>query len=135
MLRVVLEQNADALDPFEERAGVDVRGAGGAVQVAGVGEAACTSRSPATLAQVRLRLAVLPDPARLSLCRHLVNEPITTSDPAVRTGTPLPQASRHFGRLRQVGLLTRRDGRQTHHRLDTVRLMHLGVDVPASVIR
>ncbi|MFG2472215.1 DUF5937 family protein [Streptomyces canus] len=90
----------------------------------------------ATLAQVRLRLAVLSDPARLSLCRHLVNEPITTSDLAVRTGMTLPQVSRHLGRLREVGLLTsRRDGRQIHHRLDTDRLMHLGVDVLTSIIR
>ena len=90
----------------------------------------------ATLAQVRLRLAILSDPARLSLCRHLVNEPITTSDLAVRTGMTLPQVSRHLGRLREVGLLTsRRDGRQIYHRLDTDRLMHLGVDVLTSIIR
>ncbi|MDT0486338.1 ArsR/SmtB family transcription factor [Streptomyces doebereineriae] len=90
----------------------------------------------ATLAQVRLRLAILSDPARLSLCRHLVNEPITTSDLAVRTGMTLPQVSRHLGRLREVGLLiSRRDGRQIYHRLDTDRLMHLGVDVLTSIIR
>ncbi|MFF0159140.1 DUF5937 family protein [Streptomyces sp. NPDC005263] len=90
----------------------------------------------ATLAQVRLRLSILSDPARLSLCRHLVNEPITTSDLAMRTGMTLPQVSRHLARLREAGLLTsRRDGRQIHHRLDTECLMHLGVDVLTSIIR
>ena len=90
----------------------------------------------ATLAQVRLRLSILSDPARLSLCRHLVNEPITTSDLAARTGMTLPQVSRHLGRLREAGLLTsRRDGRQIHHRLDTDCLMRLGVDVLTSIIR
>ncbi|WP_330293662.1 ArsR/SmtB family transcription factor [Streptomyces sp. NBC_00576] len=82
------------------------------------------------------RRAPLSDPARLSLCRHLVNEPITTSDLAVRTGMTLSQVSRHLGRLREVGLLTsRRDGRQIYHRLDTDRLTHLGVDVLTSIIR
>ena len=73
----------------------------------------------ATLTQVRLRLAILSDPARLALCRHLVNEPITTSDLSVRTGMALPQVSRHLGRLREAGLLTsHRDGRMIYHRLD-----------------
>ena len=90
----------------------------------------------ATLTQVRLRLAILSDPARLALCRHLVNEPITTSDLAARTGMTLPQVSRHLGRLREAGLLTsRRDGRFIHHRLDTACLMHLGTDVLTSIIR
>lgn len=89
-----------------------------------------------TLAQVRERLAVLSDPARLSLCRHLVNEPITTSDLAARTGMTLPQVSRHLGRLRETGLLdSRRDGRMIHHRLDLPRLMRLGVDVLTAIIR
>ncbi|WP_405876200.1 MULTISPECIES: DUF5937 family protein [unclassified Streptomyces] len=90
----------------------------------------------ATLAQMRLRLATLSDPARLGLCRHLVNEPITTSDLAVRTGMTVPQVSRHLGRLREAGLLTsRRDGRLIYHRLDTDCLMHLGVDVLTAIIR
>jgi DNA-binding transcriptional ArsR family regulator len=89
-----------------------------------------------TLAQIRLRLAVLADPSRLALCRHLVNEPITTSDLAVRTSMTLPQVSRHLARLREVGLLTsRRNGRMIHHRLDVQRLMHLGVDLLTTIIR
>ncbi|MEV4313062.1 DUF5937 family protein [Actinocrispum sp. NPDC049592] len=89
-----------------------------------------------TLAQVRERLAILADPARLSLCRHLVNEPITTSDLAARTGMTLPQVSRHLTRLRDAGLLVSvRDGRMIHHRLNLQRLMHLGVDVLTTIIR
>ncbi|GAA5162442.1 DUF5937 family protein [Amycolatopsis dongchuanensis] len=88
-----------------------------------------------TLAQVRLRLAVLSDPARLSLCRHLVNEPITTSDLAARTGMTLPQVSRHLARLRESGLLdSRRDGRMIYHRIEVDRLMRLGLDVLTSII-
>jgi DNA-binding transcriptional ArsR family regulator len=90
----------------------------------------------ATLTQVRLRLAILSDPARLALCRHLVNEPITTSDLSVRTGMTLPQVSRHLGRLREAGLLTsHRDGRMIYHRLDVQRLMRLGLDVMTAIIR
>ncbi|MET8979467.1 DUF5937 family protein [Streptomyces sp. NPDC004539] len=97
---------------------------------------AASGTERASLAQVRLRLAILSEPARLELCRHLVNEPITTSDLAARTGMTAPQVSRHLGRLREVGLLTsRRDGRLVYHRLDTDRLMRLGVDVLTSVIQ
>jgi DNA-binding transcriptional ArsR family regulator len=89
-----------------------------------------------TFAQARQRLTVLSDPARLSLCRHLVNEPITTSDLAARTGMTMPQVSRHLARLRETGLLvSRRDGRMIYHRLDLNRLMRLGVDVLTSIIR
>jgi DNA-binding transcriptional ArsR family regulator len=89
-----------------------------------------------TLAQVRLRLAILADPARLSLCRHLVNEPITTSDLAARTGMTVPQVSRHLGRLREAGLLvSRRDGRMIQHRLNLQRLLPMGVDVLTAIMR
>jgi DNA-binding transcriptional ArsR family regulator len=89
-----------------------------------------------TLSQVRLRLTILSDPARLALCRHLVNEPITTSELSARTGMTPPQVSRHLGRLREAGLLTsHRSGRMIYHRLDVQRLMHLGVDVLTSIVR
>ncbi|GHF94204.1 MULTISPECIES: ArsR/SmtB family transcription factor [Amycolatopsis] len=89
-----------------------------------------------TLAQVRLRLAILADPARLSLCRHLVNEPITTSDLAARTGMTVPQVSRHLGRLREAGLLvSHRDGRMIQHRLNLQRLLPMGVDVLTAIMR
>lgn len=98
-----------------------------------VGNAEPTERAP--LSQVRLRLAILSDPARLALCRHLVNEPITTSELAARTGMTPPQVSRHLGRLRETGLLTsHRNGRMVYHRLDVQRLMHLGVDVLTSIV-
>jgi DNA-binding transcriptional ArsR family regulator len=91
---------------------------------------------PERLAQVRLRLAVLADPARLALCRHLVNEPITTSELAARTAMTAPQVSRHLRGLRETGLLvSRRDGRMVYHRLNLQRLMHLGIDVLTAIIR
>jgi DNA-binding transcriptional ArsR family regulator len=89
-----------------------------------------------TLTQIRLRLAILSDPGRLALCRHLVNEPITTSELAARTGMVAPQVSRHLARLRAAGLLvSTRDGRMVYHRLNLQRLMHLGVDILTAVIR
>jgi DNA-binding transcriptional ArsR family regulator len=90
----------------------------------------------ATLAQVRLSLAILSDPGRLALCRHLVNEPITTSDLSTRTGMTPPQVSRHLGRLREANLLrSHREGRMVYHRIDVQRLMYLGVDVLTAIIR
>lgn len=89
-----------------------------------------------TLADIRERLLVLSDPTRLALCRHLVNEPITTSQLSLRTGMSNPQVSRHLSRLRSVGLLvSRRSGRLIYHRLETRRLSQLGVDVLTTVVR
>jgi len=88
------------------------------------------------LSLVRARLGVLTDPARLALCRHLVNEPITTSELAQRTGSSLPQVSRHLRRLREVQLVSsERHGRLVYHRLDTQRLIRLGVDLLTTIIR
>jgi DNA-binding transcriptional ArsR family regulator len=88
------------------------------------------------LAQIRERLFVLSDPVRLALCRHLVNEPITTSELSLRTGMSRPQVSRHLSRLREVGLLvSRRSGRLVYHRLETRRLTQLGVDVLTTIVR
>ncbi|MFD5735712.1 DUF5937 family protein [Streptomyces sioyaensis] len=89
-----------------------------------------------TLAQARARLTVLADPSRLALCRHLVNEPITTSELASRMGMSLPQVSRHLARLREAELLvSRREGRLIYHRLDVARFRHLGVDILQAIVR
>ena len=48
----------------------------------------------------------------------------------------VPQVSRHLARLRETGLLiSRRDGRMIHHRLNVQRLMHLGVDTLTGLIQ
>ncbi|SED26034.1 DNA-binding transcriptional regulator, ArsR family [Nocardioides exalbidus] len=92
--------------------------------------------SPEHVVEVRRRLSVISDANRLELCRHLVNEAITTTDLAHRTGMPVSQVSRHLAKLRSVGLLTsERDGRHVHHRLDVATLMQLGPQVISSIVQ
>jgi DNA-binding transcriptional ArsR family regulator len=93
-------------------------------------------RGELSLSLVRDRLAVLSDPARLALCRHLASEPSTTSELAARTGMTEPQVSRHVGRLRQVGLIrSERDGKMVYHRFASDVLIQLGYDVLATIVR
>jgi len=87
-------------------------------------------------ALLRDRLAALSEPARLELCRHLIGEPITTSELAARTALTEPQVSRHIRRLREVGLVTsRKEGRMVYHRLRPRLLLDLGVDLLTTVMR
>lgn len=89
-----------------------------------------------SLAVVKSRLSVLTDPQRLSLCRHLAGEAITTSELARRTGMSAPQVSRHIGRLREAGLITSsRDGRLVYHRLASDVVMRLGFDLISAILR
>ncbi|WP_411153357.1 ArsR/SmtB family transcription factor [Streptomyces sp. A30] len=79
---------------------------------------------------------ILSDPARLSLCRHMVNEAITTSDLARRANMTRPQVSRHLAKLRSAGLLTsERSGRNVYHRVDVNHLMHIGVELLRVIVR
>lgn len=85
---------------------------------------------------VRDRLSAISEPARLELCRHLLSEPITTSELAGRMGIGEPQVSRHLRRLREVGLVTsQREGRMVYHRLHAELLLNLGADVLTTVMR
>lgn len=91
---------------------------------------------PDTPASIQHRLAVLSDPNRLAICRHLVNETITTSELARRTGMPLAQVSRHLARLREVGLLhSERDGRYVRHRLDVAEVMQTGPRLIRAIVQ
>jgi DNA-binding transcriptional ArsR family regulator len=90
---------------------------------------------PPSLSTVRKRLGVLSDPVRLSLCRHLLGEPITTSELASRTRLTEPQVSRHLARLRDAGLIrSQRDGRMVYHRLASDVIMQLGPDILATIV-
>ncbi|MEV5749172.1 hypothetical protein AB0L00_15255 [Actinoallomurus sp. NPDC052308] len=42
---------------------------------------------------IRDRLAAIAEPGRFEMCRHLLGEPITTSELAVRMGISEPQVS------------------------------------------
>jgi DNA-binding transcriptional ArsR family regulator len=85
---------------------------------------------------IRDRLAALAEPTRFELCRHLIGEPITTSELAERMGLTAPKVSRHLGLLREVGLITsRREGRLVYHRLHARLLMDLGPDVLTTMMR
>lgn len=92
--------------------------------------------SGSRLSVVAARLQVLSEPRRLDICRHLVNEPITTTRIAERTGMSAAQVSRHIARLKEVGLVTsERDGQRVFHRLVTEQVTKLGFDLLASIVR
>ncbi|SCK26855.1 DUF5937 family protein [Streptomyces sp. WMMB 322] len=82
------------------------------------------------------RLLALGSPTRMELCRHLLGEPITTSELAVRLGSSEPQVSRALRTLRDAGLVrSTRDGKLVRHRLATDVIRRLGDDVLATVTR
>ncbi|MGK5693207.1 DUF5937 family protein [Streptomyces sp. URMC 128] len=89
-----------------------------------------------TLRDLHDRLMALTSPARMELCRHLLGEPITTSELAARLGSTEPQVSRALRTLRDAGLLrSTRDGKLVRHRLATDVVQRLGHDVLATVAR
>ncbi|MFE4212596.1 DUF5937 family protein [Streptomyces sp. NPDC056844] len=95
-----------------------------------------TSAAQLTLRDLHDRLAALASPARMELCRHLLGEPITTSELAARLGSSEPQVSRALRTLRDAGLVrSTRDGKLVRHRLATDVIRRLGDDVLATVAR
>lgn len=89
-----------------------------------------------TLRDLHHRLMALTSPARMELCRHLLGEPITTSELAARLGSSEPQVSRALRTLRDAGLVrSTRDGKLVRHRLATDVIQRLGRDVLATVAR
>jgi DNA-binding transcriptional ArsR family regulator len=89
-----------------------------------------------SLRDLRDRLMALTSPARMELCRHLLGEPITTSELAARLGSTEPQVSRALRTLRDAGLVrSTRDGKLVRHRLATDVVRRLGDDVLATVAR
>ncbi|MER5491637.1 DUF5937 family protein [Streptomyces sp. NPDC002490] len=89
-----------------------------------------------TLRDLHQRLMALTSPARMELCRHLLGEPITTSELAARLGSSEPQVSRALRTLREAGLVrSTRDGKLVRHRLATDVIRRLGQDVLATVAR
>lgn len=100
---------------------------------------AARSTTPAgelSLRDLHDRLMALTSPARMELCRHLLGEPITTSELAARLGSTEPQVSRAVRTLREAGLVrSTRDGKLVRHRLATDVVQRLGHDVLATVAR
>lgn len=89
-----------------------------------------------TLRDLHHRLMALTSPSRMELCRHLLGEPITTSELAVRLGSSEPQVSRALRTLRDAGLVrSTREGKLVRHRLATDVIQRLGHDVLATVAR
>ncbi|WP_314173883.1 ArsR/SmtB family transcription factor [Streptomyces winkii] len=89
-----------------------------------------------TVRDLHDRLMALGSPARMELCRHLLGEPITTSELAARLGSSEPQVSRTLRTLRDAGLVrSTRDGKLVRHRLATDVIRRLGHDVLATVAR
>jgi DNA-binding transcriptional ArsR family regulator len=86
--------------------------------------------------QVRRRLAVLSEPGRWELCRHLIGESITTSELAERTQQTEPAVSRHLKILREAGLVSsQRDGRQVFHRMHPAVITQLSQDALSALMR
>ena len=86
--------------------------------------------------ELRRRLAALAEPGRWELCRHLIGEPITTSELAIRTGLPKSSVSRHLRALKEAALISsQQDGRQVFHRLAPGVIVHLGHDILRGLIR
>ncbi|MGW0471579.1 DUF5937 family protein [Streptomyces coeruleorubidus] len=95
-----------------------------------------TTAEQLTLRDLHHRLMALTSPARMELCRHLLGEPITTSELAARLGSSEPQVSRALRTLRDAGLVrSTRDGKLVRHRLATDVIQRLGHDVLATVAR
>ncbi|TPQ22324.1 ArsR/SmtB family transcription factor [Streptomyces sporangiiformans] len=89
-----------------------------------------------TLRDLHHRLMALTSPARMELCRHLLGEPITTSELAARLGSSEPQVSHALRTLRDAGLVrSTRDGKLVRHRLATDVIQRLGHDVLATMAR
>lgn len=84
----------------------------------------------ASLTMTRERLVALSDPQRLTLCRMVAREPMTTSSLALRSGMSAPQVSRHLRRLRDLGLVTSmRDGHYVYYSLDAQTVQGIGSDL------
>jgi|GEM_PF-3177563 len=95
-----------------------------------------TSPESLSVRQLATRLAALTSPLRLEMCRHLLGEPIATSELAVRLGMSEPQVSRTLRQLRESGLVvSERDGRFLRHRLATGVVKRLGPDILATITR
>jgi DNA-binding transcriptional ArsR family regulator len=89
-----------------------------------------------TLALVRSRLQVLVDPARIRLCRMIVNDGLTTLELARRSGMAAPQVSRHLRKLREAELvLAERNGRLVYYHLNLDAVRMLGSDLELAMRR
>jgi DNA-binding transcriptional ArsR family regulator len=89
-----------------------------------------------TQEELRRRLLVLSEPARWELCRHLINESITTTELAARTGATKSAVSRHLRVLREARLIdSHKEGRQVFHRLNASVILRLGPEVLNGIIR
>lgn len=89
-----------------------------------------------TQAELRQRLVILAEPGRWELCRHLINETITTTELARRTRTSKPAVSRHLRLMREAGLVvSHKEGRQVFHRLHPSLIENLGREVLRAIIR
>jgi DNA-binding transcriptional ArsR family regulator len=89
-----------------------------------------------SLRELQARLSAFTSPGRMEVCRHLLSEPITTSELAARLGWSNPQVSRTLRQLRDAGLVqSERDGRLVRHRLDIEVVRRLGDDLLATIMR
>lgn len=91
---------------------------------------------PMGIETMRQRLAALNSDIRIELFRHLVGEPITTSELSARLNQTAAQTSRELRVLREANLLvSERRGKRVFHRMDVDKIIQLGPDLLSTVLR
>lgn len=89
-----------------------------------------------SLRQLNLRVAALNSPRRLEICRHLLGEPISTSELATRLGISEPEVSRALTKLRDAGLVRSvREAGQLRHHVAADVVKRLGLDILTTITR
>ncbi|WP_193627441.1 ArsR/SmtB family transcription factor [Brevibacterium sp. CFH 10365] len=95
-----------------------------------------STTEPMGIERMRQRLAALNSDFRIELFRHLVGEPITTSELAARMNQTAAQTSRELRVLREANLLvSERRGKRIFHRVDVDKIIQLGPDLLSTVLR
>lgn len=89
-----------------------------------------------TLRELHQLLDSINTPNRMELLRHLLSEPITTSELAKRLHLTTPQISNELRVLRQTGLVESiRRGRFVYHRAETSAIQQLGQCILDTLMR
>ncbi|SMX94958.1 DNA-binding transcriptional regulator, ArsR family [Brevibacterium sp. 239c] len=89
-----------------------------------------------SLDQLRQRLQCFGSPLRMGILRHLLGEPLSSSELSLRLGIEATQVSRALSRLRSSGIIvSERTGGVISHHADVEAIRRLGLDVLATIMR
>lgn len=94
------------------------------------------SAGPLGIGAMRQPLAALNSDSRMELFRHLVEEPITTSELTSRMDQTSAQISRELRVLSDADLpVSERRGKLIFHRVNVDKIIRLGPDLLSTVLR